>query len=235
MTKKTKLYFLVIFFITALCLLAGIVTRYSYTGYREFDKMEKAEKLAEYSVQISEDRESEIFSTSIKNYNDLEKTADLIIKVSATNERKLFLHTSTKTKVIVDEVIKGNIKAGQEIYIYEPANFSYSISKSYQSLGGYQIMKQGEKYYLFLQKLKTAEGYKMSDKEKHTYLPTTAAFSKYPLKEGDLKTVDEKKLYNDGYKYGEIENLEIITSEQKILLKYKKMRGQVFKYSEDMK
>lgn len=90
-------------------------------------------------------------------------------------------------------------------------------------------MEEGKEYYVFLQKLKTAEGYKMSDQEKDTYLPSTASYSKYPVQEGDVEVLNKKRLNNGGYSYGEIQNEEIITSDQKILLRYNKIKEEVLK------
>lgn len=227
MTRSTKIYFIAILCITVVCFIMGIIIRNSYTGYDTFEKMEKTENLQQYNICLRDAEDYDTFNTSVKNYSDLEKTSDLVAKVSATNERKMFPYTTTKTKVVIKEVFKGEAKTGQQIFIYEPVNFSYSVSKSYNSTGGYQIMKEGEEYYVFLQKLKASEGYKMSDDEKNSYLPSTASYSKFSVKKGDLKIVDGKKLDNCGYNYGEIQNLEIITSKRKNLLQYKKLKKEV--------
>lgn len=229
MTKNTKIYFVAMLCIVVLCLVLGIATRNSYVGYSSFAQMEEEENLQGYPVQISDAGEYDEFAAPIDHYSSLEEASDLIAKVSATNERKMFPYTVTKTKVIVEEVWKGDAEIGQPVFIYEPANFSYSVSKTYQSTGGYQIMEEGKEYYVFLQKLKTAEGYKMSDQEKDTYLPSTASYSKYPVQEGDVEVLNKKRLNNGGYSYGEIQNEEIITSDQKILLRYNKIKEEVLK------
>lgn len=229
MTRSTKIYFIAILCITVVCFIMGIFIRNSYTGYSTFEEMEKTENLQKYDVQLHDAEEYDIFDTSVKDYSDLEKTADLIAKVSVADERKMFPYTTTKTKVIIEEVLKGEAETGQQVFIYEPVNFSYSVSKRYKSIGGYQIMKEGEEYYVFLQKLKASEGYKMSDDEKNSYLPSTALYSKFPVQKGNIRILDSKKLDNDGYSYGKVENLEIITSEQKVLSMYKNMKKEVLK------
>ena len=229
MTKNTKIYFVAMLCIVVLCLVLGIATRNSYIGYSSFAQMEEEENLQGYPVQISDAGEYGEFAAPIDHYSSLEEASDLIAKVSATNERKMFPYTATKTKVIVEEVWKGDAEIGQPVFIYEPVNFSYSVSKTYHSTGGYQIMEEGKEYYVFLQKLKTAEGYKMSDQEKDTYLPSTASYSKYPVQEGDVEVLNKKRLNNGGYSYGEIQNEEIITSDQKILLRYNKIKEEVLK------
>jgi len=229
MIKSTKILMGILSGILALCFAMGIFVRNSYTGYSTFLQMEKEENLEEYYVQVSDVEEYDVFETSVENYEDLEKVSDLIVKVSATDERKLFPHTTTKTKVMIEEVWKGNVKAGQSIFIYEPAVFSYSVNKCYKSIGGYQLMEKGEEYYLCLRKLNASEGYKMSKKEKNTYLPSTASYSKFPVQEGNAETVDRHRLDSDGYTYGETKNMEIITSKEKMLSEYKNIKEELLK------
>lgn len=224
MTKRTNIYFAILFCVVLLCSCVGVVVRNSYVGYTSFEEMENKENLREYYVQLT--KEDDYFD-SIESYDDLEQSADVIAKVSATNDRKLFPHTATQTEVVVVEAYKGEVQSGQSIFVYEPAVFSYSVSKSYRSGGGYQMMKEGEEYIVFLQKLKTAEGYKMSEKEKNTFLPTTALFSKFPMQQGRLEVVKEKKINNGKYSYADVENLEIITSENADLEKYVKIKEEV--------
>ena len=227
MTKNTRKYFAIIICVIIICSIMGIFIRNSYTGYNSFEQMEDSENLEDYRVFVENVEKDDDFFMQIKSYNDLENTADVIAKVSATNERELSLHKVTKTEVIVEEVYKGNVEKGQTIFIYEPAIFSYSVSKSYQSLDGYQLMKEGEEYYVFLQNLKTAKGYKMSEKEKNTYLPNTASYSKFPVQQGNVSLVEQKRLNDGEYSYDEIQNLEIITSNQKVLSKYNRLREKV--------
>ncbi len=226
MTKGSKVFFGVILCIAILCFALGIAVRSSYMGYRTFEEMELAEDLEGYSVQLQDARENGL-SDCIKDYSDLVRKADLIAKVYATKERKLSIYAVTKTKVIVKKIYRGSQKEGQDIYIYEPAGFSYAISKSYDTAGGYQLMKEGEEYYVFLKKLKAAKGYQMSEQEKNTFLPSTVLYSKFPVQQGNVVAVDAKRLEEGEYHYGEIKDLEIITSDQGVLTNYKQIRKQV--------
>lgn len=88
-------------------------------------------------------------------------------------------------------------------------------------------MKEGEEYYVFLKKLKAAKGYQMSEQEKNTFLPSTVLYSKFPVQRGNVVAVDAKRLEEGEYHYGEIKDLEIITSDQEVLTNYKQIRKQV--------
>ncbi len=226
MTKRTTIYFAILFCVVLLCCGIGIIVRNTYVGYTSFEQMENKENLQKYYVQLTE--EDDRFAT-IENYDDLKGRADVIAKVSATDKRRMFPHTTTLTEVVVVETYKGKIESGQSIFIYEPAVFSYSVSKSYRSGGGYQMMKQGEEYIVFLQKLKAAKGYKMSKNEKQTFLPISALFSKFPMKKGSVKLISKKKINNGKYCYADVENLEIITSKREDLEKYLKIKEEVLR------
>lgn len=225
-TKRTTIYFVIILCVVLLCSCIGIIIRNTYVGYTSFEQMENKENLQEYYVRVTEEDDQFV---AIEKYDDLEGTADVIAKVSATDKRRMFPHTTTLTEVVVVETYKGKIESGQSIFIYELAVFSYSVSKSYRSSGGYQMMKQGEEYIVFLQKLKTAKGYKMSEKEKNTFLPTTALFSKFPMQQGIVELMSEKKINNGKYCYANVKNLEIITSEKENLEKYVKIKEEVLR------
>lgn len=228
MTKGTKIYFFVVLGIILLCFAAGCFVRISFTGYGTFEEMEQAESLEDFRIQLRGSEEGS-FSDSVEDYNSLAGKADFIAKVSATKDRVLSIYAVTKTKVVVREVYKGGIKPGQEIFIYEPAGFSYAVSKYYDTQEGYQLMKEGEEYYVFLKKLKTAAGYRLPDREKNAFLPVAALYSKFPVKPGKLGLTDGGRLEEGEYSYGETKDLEIITSEQEVLSKYRKIKKEVLK------
>ena len=228
MTKKTKLFFVIIFSLIPLCILFGIFIRSSYTGYKSFEQMEKMETLSEYSVCLEDVESGSVFDRQVNDLDNMLELADAVVKVSATNERKLYPSEATKTKVIVEKVFKGNLKEGQSIFVYEPACFSYTASKAYSTTGGYQLMKAGEEYFVFLQNLQAVDGYTFSVQEKKTFLPSTTSYSKFPVAKGEMNIVDSQKLDNGEYQYQEVQNLEIITSERNVLDKYKNLKQSVY-------
>lgn len=231
MTRNTKRYFAAVLCMVVFCSIMGIVTRNSYGGYTDFREMEESENLQEFSVQVDDGDYAYYVRkgvmASVKDYSDLEKVSDVIAKVSATDDRILFTQSTTKTKLIVEEVYKGELEKGQTVFLYELAEFSYSVVKHYNSGYGYQLMDAGEEYYVFLRGLQTGEGYRMSEEEKITFLPSTALYSKFPVKEGEISLLDGDKLHDGGYTYGEVRNEEILTSEQKVLETYKKIKREV--------
>ena len=217
---KTKVLAAVLSGFVIVCLVMGLVVRNSYTGYGSFEEMENA-VIADRAEEYPE------FDSSVRDYAGLEEISDLIVKVSATDDRKLFPHTVTKTRVIVEEVWKGDVESGQELFIYEPAYFGNIPSKVYETIGGYQMMEEGEEYYLFLRRPEVSDGYRMSEKEKITYLPSTASYSKFPVREGETRVLDDQRLDTKGYTYGEVRNLEILTDRKKMLSVYKRLKSKV--------
>lgn len=233
MTKKTKLFFAIIFSLIPFSIFVGIFIRSSYTGYKSFEQMEKSESLSEYDVCLEDVESGSVFDRQVKDFEHMLEMADAVVKVSATNERKLYPVEATKTKVVVKEVFKGSLKEGESIFVYEPACFSYTASKAYSTTGGYQIMKAGEEYFMFLQNLQAVEGYTFSTEEKKTFLPATASFSKFPVSEGEVSVVDSQKLDNGEYQYGEVQNLEIVTSEITVLDKYKNLKQKLYNWYDE--
>lgn len=228
MTKKTKLFFVINFLLIPLTALVGLFIRGSYLGYKSFEQMEKTESLSEYSVCLEDVESGSVFDKQVKDFEQMFEMADAVVKVSATNERKLYPAETTKTKVAVEKVYKGDLKEGQSIFIYEPACFSYTVSEAYSTTGGYQLMKAGEKYFIFLQNLQATPGYTFSAEEKRTFLPSTATYSKFPVSEGEVHIVDFQKMDNGEYQYGDVQNLEIITSEKVVLDKYKNFKQKLY-------
>ena len=226
MIKTTKIYFLILSLFVLVCIAAGIVVKTSFKGYTQLTDLVKHENINSYSVQVMKVEESDDndYFSEIDNFKELQEKSGLILKVHVTNERTMYLQNTTKTKVVVKEIYKGSAKKGQEIYVYEPAVLSYSVSKSYDSIGGYQLMKTNNDYYVFLQPLKVFKGYVKSAQENNTYLPSTIKYSVMRVNVGKQEILNQKKLENGEYNYGDVLDQEIITDNKQELVKYQEIK-----------
>ena len=163
---------------------------------------------------------------NVKDYEDLKEKSNLILKVKVTNDRITYLDT-TKTKVLVEEVYQAkdtSISKKEMIYIYEPAAFLEYPDQTYNSIDGYQLMEAGKEYYVFLNPLKTAKGYKKSSEEEKTFLPSSTNFSVYPLEEGNTKVLDNDKMDSGEYRYKDIKTFEILSMNGDILKQYRSIK-----------
>ena len=229
MTKGTKIYMGICAAVLVCTAVAGVLTRFSFQGSTTLKQLTDNSNINQYTIQIfQEDGVDNLYNmfAKVSNYSELEKSSELIAKVKVTDDRKLYSNT-INTKVVLEEIYKsdGNLAKNDNIYIYEPADFEEEF-EIFDSQNGYQLMESGKEYYVFLNGLKTAEGYKKSEKEKITFLPSTTKFSVYSTDNKKQKVLNQEKIDGDEerYKYGEIKNLNILTSSKSELETYENIR-----------
>ena len=229
MTKGTKIYMGICAAVLVCTAVAGVLTRFSFQGSTTLKQLTDNSNINQYTIQIfQEDGVDNLYNmfAKVSNYSELEKSSELIAKVKVTDDRKLYSNT-INTKVVLEEIYKsdGNLAKNDNIYIYEPAYFEEEF-EIYDSQDGYQLMESGKEYYVFLNGIKTAEGYKKSEKEKITFLPSTTKFSVYSTDNKEQKVLNQEKIDGDEerYKYGEIKNLNILTSSKSELETYENIR-----------
>lgn len=225
MIRTTKIFFAICVCSILLFFAAAVTLRFSYHGYTKLAQLEKAENLQEYLLEVEDAEEDDSVFSDVHNYEELENASDVIARVSVTDERDLFLLDVIKTQVEVKEVYKGDLKTDQIIWIYEPAGFSYNISKTYNTLNGYQLMKSRKEYYVFLQPLITADGYRKSAKEKNTFLPSTTNYSIIPVEKGEHTVLEQSKVDEKEYKYKQIQEQEILTTNKETMEVYLKIKS----------
>lgn len=221
MTRRTKQYFLICFLCFMLSLVIGLVVKFSFHGYRDFQSMETKENLSKYQLQIMETNNESVFLKT-KNLKKIKKQSDEFLRVKVLKERKLYRDV-TRTKVKIEKVYKSfdYRKANETIWIDEPAAFMKSYGEIYDSVEGYQLMNDGEEYDVFLNSEKVVRGYKKSENEKRSYLPSTTKYSIYPVKNRKQKEIlSQKKLDNGEYSYGKIKNYYILTTRLEELKQY---------------
>ena len=229
MTKGTKIYMGICAAVLVCTAVAGVLTRFSFQGSTTLKQLTDNSNINQYTIQIfQEDGVDNLYNmfAKVSNYSELEKSSELIAKVKVTDDRKLYSNT-INTKVVLEEIYKsdGNLAKNDNIYIYEPAYFEEEF-EIYDSQDGYELMESGKEYYVFLNGIKTAEGYKKSEKEKITFLPSTTKFSVYSTDNKEQKVLNQEKIDGDEerYNYGEIKNLNILTSSKNELEIYENIR-----------
>ena len=199
MTRRTKQYFLICFLCFMLSLVIGLVVKFSFHGYRDFQSMETKENLSKYQLQIMETNNESVFLKT-KNLKKIKKQSDEFLRVKVLKERKLYRDV-TRTKVKIEKVYK---------------SFDHRKEKD-----------------VFLNSEKVIRGYKKSENEKRSYLPSTTKYSIYPVKNRKQKEIlSQKKLDNGEYSYGKIKNYYILTTRLEELKQYmenKKELKQVYR------
>lgn len=91
---------------------------------------------------------------------------------------------------------------------------------------GYIMQLDDQEYIFFLKKLKVPNGYKYKGKEKISYMPVSTIFGKYTVKETNTSIISEEKL-KEGIYFSEIRNMDIVTTNSKILETYLNVKSDV--------
>ena len=152
------------------------------------------------TICVADELNENFDDEQINDYDDLIDTSAIILKGKVDGERTMSVG-STDTNFIVDKIYKDDTKSlisGENIIIVEP--FSIHLEAVYNSFG-YQMLKKGEEYILFLNPLKCVDGYRYSNKEKISFMPSTQYFSRYCITMEEkmklLEQNDDELLYSD--------------------------------------
>lgn len=224
MARETKRFFGIIVVLILLSMVAGVVVRNSYTGFKNIKELSKVKNINEFRMSCG-DSDEELLNSNVKTIDDVANKSDLIVKVKISDE-KIIEDADIKTKVKVEKIIKSdgrNIKKGDDIYIYEMIDIS-KVDDSFMTSAKYNYLDTGKEYYLCLNSLKTIKGYKKSEEEKKTYMYSTNYYSVYSAsKEQKVVKLSKKKIYNEEYKYRDLKDQVILTSDKKVVDDYNKM------------
>lgn len=116
------------------------------------------------------------FSVEVNNLRDLEGASDVVLEVEPMDDGKSAAYSLLrKCKVI--NTLKGDLTE-KTIYLYENSYFYHSWN--YICTEGYINMKKGEKYIVFLNRIKNSE---MVEKEelRSGFIFSTPRFGKYSI------------------------------------------------------
>lgn len=183
-------------------------------------------------IYTSDKYEEDITKSFVKNKNiqnlkALEDISPIIVRVKVDDSAPRDLYEGTTlTKVIVEEVYKGSLEK-EYIYLFEPFDVfeGENSNRFIYSIDGYNILKNDSEYVLFLKSMKDST----YTSERNIYLPTTTSLSKYKVENKDVSTVDKYKLENNSIKYRDVEDLDIITSDENTMNKYNEIKDEVIK------
>ncbi|MGL5439112.1 MAG: hypothetical protein ACRDA4_01835 [Filifactoraceae bacterium] len=236
MERSNKIY---VFVIIAIVVLAGLFAnsiKKSFINIKVKDILRTSESI---SVFLNTD---EKIDTDI-NTKQLHQNSEMILRVKLKNSNeRMILNDSTLSKCIVQEVYKGNLNANDEIYLYEnisirsswheypkpPTKIYYDITSS-----GYNFMKDNEEYIIFVNEIKNPIP---NDKTK-TYLIYDSVFGKFNTNdEVNSIPIDEDIILNgSGYNYKNVEDFDILVTDDKIIKKYKDIKDDILKKYKDIK
>lgn len=232
MSKGTKIFVFTIVALVGIAFIFGQVTRNSFDLNH---KILSLDEFPHFQIGSLNYWQTNYFNDDIQTLEELEAASDLIVTVGEVREREL-VKQATKTTLVIDKVLKGDANSGDEIILYEPAYFIKWMDdhqNGYFDSSGYQLIQDGNQYILFLNHLQAPPGYKWSEEEKRSFLPTSQLYAKYLLNtdtELNTQLIDESQSLKT---WGQIQDFEILTQDRQILNHYIQLKNQILtKYFE---
>ncbi|ADD02081.1 MULTISPECIES: hypothetical protein [Thermoanaerobacter] len=211
-----KIYVIVIVITIIIAVIVGGIVRASFVDTQKIS----LDDLMEYKVMGGPWFYEKNFS-----FSDLVEDSEVIVKGTAL-ERE-FLHLSTLVGFRVVSVYKGNDSLkNKTIYIFEPSFFNFK-NKFFIIHNGYNFMKYGDEYILFLKKWPYLEYMKYNPfyKNKDIYMLThNGGIDKY-----NTNNVFFDKILSSEqeYYYREIEEYEVIAYSKDELNRYNEIKKQI--------
>lgn len=207
---------LTVFFIV-FCVAAGAVVRGSYI---------QAPVNSEEILSIPlEQTNSQFEIASISKEKLL--GADLIARVVFTGERKIE-HMATRSTVSLLEVMKGNLKEGAQIDLYEYcfirsngqnfvlSNFSFS-----------NLMQEGKEYIIFANQKKYNPVYQKK-LNRLVYLPVSIEFPLCEMADVQSSVLDEEDVRAGQVKYADVKENEFLVTSAKQLSQLHELKAELF-------
>lgn len=132
------------------------------------------------------------FRTEGISMQQLYDEADIVVEVTATNDRKAE-YQAVLTKVTVNKVYKGEkTLEDNDIYVYEYVSIDKIDDRiTMQIMEVNNLMKEGNHYYLLLDFLEMPEGYRYDEISSRTYLYVNVPFGKWSKEEPVLSMMPE--------------------------------------------
>lgn len=106
MARETKRFFGIIVVLILLSMVAGVVVRNSYTGFKNIKELSKVKNINEFRMSCG-DSDEELLNSNVKTIDDVANKSDLIVKVKISDE-KIIEDADIKTKVKVEKKIKSD-------------------------------------------------------------------------------------------------------------------------------
>lgn len=233
MKKKNTLYSISVVLIILVAAIYGGMTKASYVD--DTDVTSQMEEASQRVVSIDDAGlyVDSYFNNNIDSYEDLLEQSILVARVQPT-ARRVNYSLSVLSTVDVIEVMKGDKSLEKKtIEVYEPANFLNR--RGYISVGGYNLMKNDKEYILFLEYLKTEPEYPNKDEvEKLGYKPVSSLYAKYPIdREAITQVLNRDTVDTSQLSYDQVIDYDILTYEDTILEKYRRMKETVLEHMEE--
>ncbi|MDR2042897.1 MAG: hypothetical protein LBQ15_00715 [Clostridium sp.] len=224
MTRNTKLLGVAAALSFAAVLFFGLyVVRTTVWGTKNPDELLRGTAAIQLSL---EEQDAPYFADGIRSLRELEEASLVVVKARVEGERVMSLR-STETGIRIETIYQdatGSLREGETVYLVEP--FSIVSDEFYSATNGYQMVREGEEYLFFLNRLQAVEGYEFSRKERISFLPSTAKYSRYCLSSDEtaaaiIRTGAERLFYRAYRDYA------LLSEDENAVSVYQKIREEI--------
>ncbi|ACM59797.1 hypothetical protein B0S90_0964 [Caldicellulosiruptor bescii] len=219
-------WFVVIFVILALDIVVSFIVKKSFINT---ETQSVSENIVDQCVFLN--------GGSFKGCNNenfsLEKIirdSEVIVKGTALSDR-IYLKGSVLTAFNVIKAYKGEI-TNSKIYIFEPSYFNLGKYNNYFAYCGYNLMKPGHNYILFLKKWKYTNfvRYNPYYRGKEIYVfAHNSAVDKFEINKSNTTKVINLE-GNILIKYGQVKNYEVFVYNKNELTEYYQLKDKVLNW-----
>lgn len=225
MRVKNNLIYYLFFLLLLSSVLIAIKTRFSYVNDMNLDYLNANSNQLQFAIVPS--LENDLIDEHIQTITDLENNSNLVVRIEALDERS-FKTKTLLTKCKIKEVYKGetSLLKNDYIYIYEPANFTFSY-KSFISVNGYNYMKSNNEYIVFLNPLKVPQDYSKSNIDLLSFTFINSSFSKFLVNTDSRTIYIDKDTLDKGESYNNFISYEYIFTSPDIESKYIDLRNTI--------
>lgn len=222
--KKNHLFISIIILLSLLSIATAITVRASLVDDINFNEIKN--EVDDYIVNYYKDKVygMQYFNYDIDNFKKLKKESKFILKVKLSGNRKN-LYGTVLSEIEVLKVYKGDsISKGDKVYIYEP---SYIYGETYHSIEGYNLMLTNNEYIIYVNELKTPDGYRKTRIQEKSYMFTSLQFAKFSTNTNNINEVYNLLDFDNGdIKYRDIKHDEFIVTDKKELDIYNNIKKQ---------
>lgn len=158
------------------------------------------------------------------------RDSEVIVKGTALSDR-IYLKGSVLTAFNVIKAYKGEI-TNSKIYIFEPSYFNLGKYNNYFAYCGYNLMKPGHNYILFLKKWKYTNfvRYNPYYRGKEIYVfAHNSAVDKFEINKSNTTKVINLE-GNILIKYGQVKNYEVFVYNKNELTEYYQLKDKVLNW-----
>jgi len=212
-----------------LCVIVGRCTAKSYIDNVDLNEYLSNPELKVVYCGVGYDEDTNkgfIDGEKVEDIQDLESGSSIIVKVrlNESYERQLY-YECVISQVEIEEVYKGDLKTGDKINLFEPAD-CYT-NRAIYCTAGYSLMQNDCEYILFLKSLKNT----FFGEDDYVYAPSSTTYSKYLYDDREPKLFTSSEIEEGDettmLKYSDIKNEEIFLYDEEQYNKYIFLKKQV--------